>query len=832
MPPFIKTSLLLTLLLIYCHTIQAQEETSIIRGVVVDRNSDAPIAGAVIELLNVLPRISTSTTREGNFILKDVPAGRCRLRVTALGYQEKIVADLLIESGKRPNLRIALEEEIVKDLGNINDIPSSEPEKKGSKIIFNETSKDKPNNNMAGISARPFTVEEVTRYAGMRFDPARMLTNYAGAAGYDDSRNDIVVRGNSPGHILWQIEELPIENPNHISSIGTTGGTTPILNVFALGQSDFMTGAFAAQYGNALSGVFDLRLRQGDASGFSFMGQLGTQRAEVLLEGPLSKAQRGGSYLISLRSATGSYLLSGLIPTDPGHQDINLKISTGRQNWGELEFFAIAGHSHIFMPYTQNTFPEDSRGSLFINPTRQAFYNKVRYDIYEYEDYQHRNLMGLAGLKFTKTLSKNTFWRTVAGVSYHNAFARWVLNEEDSTGIVETSPTYKIDNRRNNYMLHSYINSKINSKISLRGGLLANVYDFNLKEVSLIADAIEQDFEGVFGLFQAYIQGRFQVLPNLILHTGLHSQYLTLNQQITVEPRFALNWQFLRGHTLSLGYGWHQQMVPFVSSFYQYQYDDGTYFREHYKLPFMGSQHLGFSYDWYINNDWRFRFEAYAQFLSRIPVHNDSSAHSQLNFGAAFYDLNSDILVSEGKGRNWGLEFTIEKFFSNNFYGQLSATYFDSKATGSDGIWYNTRFNYQYIANFLAGKEFFLGTMKRNVLFIDIRFSTMGGKPYTPIDLEATFQDADFNEIYIDEETNVRRLAPFYQLDAKVGLRINSKNMTHTFKLDMFNVLNLQNPLTVRYSERYNPLGAPERGTERIIHQRGFIPDITYTIQF
>ena len=312
------------------------KSASSIKGVIIDRNSEALIENATIEVMDVSPRKSTVSDASGQFILDDVPIGRQRLRVNAPNYEEKVVTDVVLDAGSRITLRVQLEESIQKitkvDVTDPKPVVKHKPEEIET---VSETTKDKPNNSMAGMDARPFTVEEVTRYAGARFDLARMVTNYAGAAGYDDSRNDIVIRGNSPSQILWQIEDLPVENPNHISTIGTSGGTSPILNIFALGETDFLSGSFAAQYGNALSGVFDIKLRNGDASGFGLMALVGSQRAELMIEGPLSKNQFGGSYMLSLRSATGAYVPIKIFATDPANQDFNLKITSGRKKWGE-----------------------------------------------------------------------------------------------------------------------------------------------------------------------------------------------------------------------------------------------------------------------------------------------------------------------------------------------------------------------------------------------------------------------------------------------------------------------------------------------------------------
>lgn len=833
---FQKTHVLFLLFLSFCSYSYAQEvETNDIKGIITDRGSSAYLEGADIELLNISPKKMAKTNENGSFTLTEVPTGRHRILVSMDGYEQVMVTDILVASGKRMLIKIGLEESLVQK----DEKETTKAKNQGRyNALIAKTTKDKPNNQMAGVSARPFTIEEVTRFAGSRFDPARMVTNYAGASGYDDSRNDIVIRGNSPVHILWQIEDLPIENPNHVGTIGTTGGITPILNVYALGQADFMSGAFAAQYGNAIGGVFDLKLREGNTDNFGMMAQIGTQRAEILMEGPLGKAGNGGSFLLSVRASTGNYFLGKIIPVDPEHQDFNLKISSGRKNWGELDFFAIGGRSRVWLPYESTTFPDES-SPFFVNYEQRAFYNQVKYDIFEYEDYSHSNLMGLAGLKYTTYLNRRSFWRTVVGVSHHQTNAFWEYNEEDSLGeVIDREKTYTIDDYRTNYMLHSFIQSKLNRSLSIKGGIMANIHDLNLYEEYILDESVDYDWQGNYMLAQAYFQMRYQVSNNFVMNIGMHSQYSSLTNEFVAEPRLALNWEFVSGHIFSAGYGWHHQTNPYLTQFFNpWLEDEDDYYYDHpTELKFISSHHMVGSYDWLISQNLRLKVEGYLQLLSNIPVEQDSSAYSQLNIGASFYDFYTGPLENGGKGQNWGLELTLEKFFSNSFYGLLSASYFDSKYTGSDGVWRNTLFNNQYIVNFLVGKEFLLGPRKNTVLFTDLRFSTMGGKPYTPIDIEATFNDPYGEQNFVEAETNARNLATFYQVDFKFGLRINGSRMSHTIKFDLFNVTNLfgvQNPLTVRYSERFDPSsGSVQMGQEETIYQRGFIPDITYSVQF
>jgi hypothetical protein len=130
-----------------------------------------------------------------------------------------------------------------------------------------------------------------------------MASNFAGVSGANDARNDIIIRGNSPSGLLWQLEGLNIPNPNHFGSLSSTGGPVSMLNNNVLDKSDFMTSAFPAQYGNALSGVFDLSLRNGNNEKYEFLGQVGFNGFELGAEGPFSKNSKS-SFLINYRYST------------------------------------------------------------------------------------------------------------------------------------------------------------------------------------------------------------------------------------------------------------------------------------------------------------------------------------------------------------------------------------------------------------------------------------------------------------------------------------------------------------------------------------------------
>src|SRR5688572_16118326 len=248
MKTILKLLFLITTLLALTKT-QAQVLTQTIRGTVVDKISKSPLPGASVIIADAQPMIGTTTDPDGNFKLTKVPVGNHTVRISFMGYIDMSIPNVVVNSGKEVVLNIPLEENIVQ---------------MEAIVIEEKIDKNKPLNDMANVSARTFSVEETRKYAAAVNDPARMVASFAGVVQTSDGNNSVSIRGNSPYGLIWRMEGVDIPNPNHFANVATSGGGISILSTQLLTNSDFLTGAFPAEYGNALSGVFDLNLRKGN----------------------------------------------------------------------------------------------------------------------------------------------------------------------------------------------------------------------------------------------------------------------------------------------------------------------------------------------------------------------------------------------------------------------------------------------------------------------------------------------------------------------------------------------------------------------------------------
>ena len=767
----------------------AQNNKQNIRGTVIDKLSQSTIIGASVQIINKTEVKGAATDENGNYVLSDLVPDRYEIKVTYIGYKNVFVPNVVVTSGKEVILDIAMEEDL----------------KLLSEVVVRAYSKDKTINDLATISARTFSMEEVNRYAGGRSDPARLAANFAGVSAPDDSRNDIVIRGNSPVGVLWRIDGMNVTNPNHFASVGTTGGAVSALNTNLLKSSDFFTSAFPAEYGNAISGVFDLGFRTGNTQKRETTIQAGVITGlEATTEGPFSK-KNSSSYLIGYR-----YALAGVAQAvgvdigttaTPSYQDLSFKLNSGTTEWGRFTLFGILATSSIQIS-------GGNSGSLYGGKDGNDLESKI----------------GIIGVNHYKQLNNNSYLRSIIGLNYSETDQ---INYGSDRATKESFTKEENNVAKTGYHFSTRYSSKINSKLFVKIGVQDELMGLNLyyRTKRDLNSSWQQvwDYDSYTSLAQAYAHAKYSFNEKITLNAGIHSQYFFLNASSSLEPRLGLKYELNPKSSVNFGYGLHAQMQPINVYFLQTQNTDGSYAYNNKDLGFTKSHHLVLGYDLNPLKDWRLKAEVYYQYLYDVPVNTFSSAYSMLNTGASFKTDLEDKLTNGGTGHNYGAELTIEKFFSDGYYGLFTSSIYSSKYKGSDGVERNTAFNGKYVYNVLAGKEWGIGRDKRNKISLDFKFTNAGGRAYTPIDLTASNalnREVLSTDVYSDFYEN------YFRMDIKANYTMNSRKRkrSQTISLDVQNVTNHQNV----FSQNYNDANQSINTT----YQLGIFPNVVYKVQF
>lgn len=770
----INQTIIFTLALVLCvATVGTAQSTQTVKGQIIDKESKYPLIGVTVVVTDVNPNIGATTDENGEFKLLNVPVGRRTIKVIYLGYKEQTMPNVVVNAGKETILDFALIENVV----TTDEI-----------VVKADADKTATNNDMTVVSARSFNLEEAQRYAGSLNDPSRMAANFAGVSGANDARNDIVIRGNSPLGLLWRLEGIEIPNPNHFGSLGTTGGPVSILNTNQLGKSDFMTSAFPANYGNATSGVFDLALRRPNNEKREHMFQIGFNGLEAGTEGYFSKKSKA-SYMINYRYSTlGVFKAIGVEfgtgAAIPQYQDISFKIDLPTAKAGKFTLFGLGGLSNI----------EFYDSKIDTANKQNNFYNDGTQDIL------FRSNMGVVGLSHTYFINQNTSTKLVVAASG---------TEQPTTVDTIFRPEIKLQrnyegNFSNNRLSVNFsVNRKINRKNTANVGINIDRIGFTLRDKAAFSDTTGRlttirNAEGANLLYQAWAQWQHKFSDRFTMNLGLHSQLFSLNNSFALEPRAGLKYQLNEKMSVNAGAGVHNQTQPIFMYYNTTRLSDGTVspVLSNKNLGFTNSNHVVVGYDYNFSKNWRMKTEVYYQQLRNIPIESSSSAFSMVNVGSDFNIPSNDSLVNKGTGRNLGYELTLERFFNNGFYLLGTASIFDSKYKGSDGVLRNTAFNGNYVFNVLGGYEYKLN--EKNTLSINLRGTFAGGRRYTPIDEEASLQQK--RTILKTGEEYQAQLPDYFRADVTLGYKREGKRITQQFLVQINNVTDNVNVFQRRYS--------------------------------
>ena len=771
----------------YALILFSQNYSQTIRGRVIDTDTELPLTGATIVITDITPQKGTTSDANGEFYFNNIPIGRHNLVITFIGYNSVLIRNSLLGPAKELVLNIRMQEKIT----NLEEI-----------TVNAHARKDLPINDMAMISARSFTIEETERYAGSLGDPARMASNYAGVSSAGDNRNDIVIRGNSPTGLLWRLDNVEIPNPNHFGSLGSTGGPVTILNNNLLTNSDFYTSAFPAEFGNATSGVFNLKMRNGNNQKHEFTGQIGFNGFELDAEGPFSKKSKA-SYLASYRYSTldvfnkiGFSVTGSAIPQ---YQDLTFKINIPTKK-GKISIFGLGGPSYIELLQSKDT----SNNS----------YNEIGSDIYFGSD------LAVTGLSYLHYLNSSTRLQTnISAQGTHSYTKLDTLNNN-----FKSSPFYRGDFKEYKFSISSELKKKFNSRNNLSSGFSIDLYNTNYNDSVIMPDTsvfrnITKN-QGSFYLFQAFTELKHRFTNKLSIYTGMHFQQASLNNNFSIEPRIATKWQFSDNQSFNFGFGIHSQLQPHTIYFTETRLDNGSYIKTNTNLKFSRSNQFVVGYNNLFTENLRLKIETYYQYLYNIPVSKNHQTFSILNNGADFYNSAPDSLINLGTGKNYGIEITLEKFLSKGYYFLLTNSLFESKYKGFDGIERNTAFNGNFVLNALAGYEFKIG--KNNILSFDTKATWAGGKRYVPIDIAASINKHE--TVYDNTEAYENRYPDYLRFDIRINFKLNNKRISQEWAIDIQNITNHKNIFRQQFNSRSNKIATD--------YQMGFFPMMLYRIKF
>ncbi|MDR0688258.1 MAG: TonB-dependent receptor, partial [Prevotellaceae bacterium] len=772
--------ILFYLIMITMPAVAVAQQTQTIRGVVVDEDTQQPVAGVAV-WVDSMQGGAFTTDSSGTFVLTRVPVGKKYLYMRHIAYKPVERYEVALLSGKEATVAIALKEH-VRTLDEVVVAYSEEKQKEGVRIV----------------------PTAVNRYAGNVRDPLRMLSSVVGVQNLSDDKNDLVVRGNSPIGVLWALEGCEILNPNHFSASGGTGGAISVFNPDMMGVSTLYTGAFPAKFGNVLSAVFDAKLRSGSKHKFEHYAQLSNIDGNAGSEGYLTKG--AASYNLAYRQSLAgaienvSQSYRDKLGATPDFKDFAAKLHFSHRR-GATSVWAVGGLSQI-----------DVEAGNGVNSTTLDIGNSTK-----------TLSAGVGELLFLSdrlSLSANLYTSQLS--------AKNVKQDHDYTGQGGLPSTIFTDAERR-YGLNATLTAKVNARNILTAGLSGSVMSSDVvnderqfPEDTLFYYALKKQY-GTLNAFAAW-QHRFGAGWESTL--GVHCFYLLLNGSWSVEPRASLSWQPTKSHSVTLYAGMYSRQNPVGLYLTQEHAQGGGFTQPYLSFGLMKSAQVVVSYRATPLPQWSVEVNGYYQRHYNVAVSQYSRSYSALNLAYYFDDiyLLYQKLEPTGVGQCYGVEVSSRFGEWKGCYAQLNGSLFSAKARGYDRQWYNTAFNNTYALTALAGKEVPLSSVRKYTLTVDISVTLAGGRRYTPLDVEASARQ--MKVIYDDAQLNAKQYAPYSRVDAKVGLLYNAKAMTHVISLDFRNVFDAKNI--------YEQLSLPLSGEvfTYTVYQLRFFPVVSYKILF
>lgn len=744
--------------------IQAQTPTQNIKGKVFDMDSKQPLVGATVQLADTTLGIGAMTDDNGDFRLENVPVGRQTVLVEYLNYKSYTSGEILLTSGKELELNIGMTEAITTT--NAVVITAS-----GDKV----SEKIKPNNEFQTVSTRQVSMEQVMRQPTTFADPSRAMMATPGVQQSRDYQNDIIIRGNASSGLVWRLEGIDIANPNHFGRVGGSGGTISIFSLSLMGQSDFSTGAFAPEYGNATSGVFDMHFRNGNTEKREYTIRAGVIGLDFATEGPIKKGK--SSYLVNYRYSTLALLgkMGFKLAYDnstSAFQDLSFNLHFKQGNKGSFNLFGVGGISEIWL-----TPPSDT-----------AKWEKPIPNFSDYYQSDYKTRTGSVGFNYTYLLDEKSYLRIV-GV----ATANRITGAEDTLSWANTAikgALSRDDHTNGRYSTTLSYNRKFSARTALRTGVFVSRLFFSsfasaYNRLEKGTDTL-QNAKGGAWLIQPYAQGRYRITEKMTFTGGFHSMYFFLNNTYSLEPRAAISYTHNDKHSFSFAYGLHGQTLPI-----------GTYFAEvkgqtgypNLSLKMQKAHHVVAAYNLNLGIATHIKTETYYQYLFNIPVYpSEDSTYAVINDR---YGYGRGLLVSEGKGQNYGIDVTLEQFLSKHAFFLISTSVYRSQYQPLNGNVYPTRYDSRFSTSSTIGKEFVF--KNGGAIETGARIIYTGGLRYSPVDSVLSYQTLS----YIADPTRPYSLQypNYFRIDSRVAYRWSRPKYAASVSLDIQNLSNHKNPM-------------------------------------
>lgn len=732
---------LIALIYIFSHITLGQENSGSIMGKVVDATTKKPIPGVNIFLLGT--NFGAATTEDGNYSIKNIPVGNYQIRASAIGFDAITKTDVVVNSARPAMIDFQLKESFI-ELENV--------------VV---TSDFFQNNPTEVNSVRNFSYEEIRRAPGGFEDVVRALSILPGVAQADAGRNDLVVRGGAPSENLFLVDGFPVSNINHFGTQGASGGPLSYVNLDFVRETSFSTGGFSALYGDKLSSVLTIDLREGRKDKLGGKATISATQFGLNAEGPISEK---ASFLFSARRSYLDFIFKaagfGFVPE---YYDVLTKFNYNFDTRNSLSFLLVGAFDNV----------------RFFNDTEDQRYNNSRALASDQIQY-------LTGFSFRHLFDKGFYT-----ISLSRNFVDYETTQRDSL----LNPIFMNVSKEKENTLRGDIIYKLSSKSEFNIGASIKFIQFN-------ADVKLPFFRTTFGetlnitsltdkanfwKSDLYLQYSGFYFSRLRLNFGIRADYFNeITDNLSISPRLSLAYMLTDKATLNFSTGIYHQSPSYIWLIADSKNKDLKQIKV--------NQYIS-GIDYRLRTDINVRLEGFYKDYSNYATSISRPYLVLANTGAGYVGADDNYssfgleqLSSDGSGYARGIELSLQKKSSDiPHYGVLSLTYSESFFTALDGIKRPGSYDQKWIFNVSAGYIF----NERWEASMKFRFAT--GKPYTPFNFDGSQTVALYNS---------DRLPDLHSLDIRIDRRWNFSDWALITYIDIQNIYNRNNISFYRWDAR------------------------------
>ncbi|MEO6882630.1 MAG: TonB-dependent receptor [Bacteroidia bacterium] len=782
-----KNNFLILLLLLFVGTASAQTFT--VSGYVKDSASGEALAGATIAVKELNTGVAAN---EYGFYSISIPKGDYILICNSLGYPSFTKK---IQLNANLKLNIPLHE----NLQALNTV---------------EVSATKENENVksveVGVTKMDIrTIKKIPMFMG-ETDIIRSILFLPGISTVGEGSSGYNARGGSVDQNLILLDDAPVFNSSHLF------GFFSVFNPDAVKDVTLTKGGIPAEYGERLSSVLDIHMKEGDNQKFDFSGGIGLVFSRFAVEGPIKKSK--GSFIIAARRSyvdvlAQPFLISDLKGSIFNFYDLTLKANymlndknrvylsgyMGQDNFGAPGFSFNWGNKTATLRW--NHLFNDK---LFLNTS--AIYSNYNYS-----------------LGFSSNNDSNAFKWTSHIISYSiKPEFSFFPNPQNTIKFGLQSSYY---NFQPGTAIFTSGGESRNSSLPDKFALESAIYLENEQKIGarlILKYGLRYSFYQYLGSGTAYLYGDTTAgARKPLVGEQNYTSGQVIKQYANPEPRFSAKYDLTESSSLKISYMRTAQYIYLVSNTTASTPLDVWNPATNNIPPQLADQgSIGYYRNFGLHNDYETSVETYYKSMQhQVDYIND--ANLLLN-----PYIEGDLL--NGIGRAYGVEFYVKKN-KGKFTGWISYTLARTELK-VDGInnnnWYPQRFNHTHDLNVVTMYD-----LNERWSF-SANFVYMSGTPATfPTDR------IELQGYIIPQNVNNSRnnyiLPPYDRMDISATLqskRNHSRKWQGSWVFSVYNVYDRRNPFSIFFQEDPNNPQVTQAVRYSIIGSA--IPSIAYNFKF